>query len=295
MHLARSGAGPRGRRATGRSAAVRSDRRARTGHDGLRAPPAGPRVMQRIVVFYGTRPEAIKMAPVIAALRRRPHRVELLVCTTAQHRELIDQAEEVLDLRPDLDLDLMRPEQTLNDLTARALEAIDRVLAEHAPDWVLAQGDTTTAMAAALASFHRRIKLGHVEAGLRTGDLAEPFPEEANRRVIDLVAAALFAPTERAKQALLREGVPPERIYLTGNTAVDALHAAAARLPPESPAGDEVLVTLHRRESFGEPLDEVLGALRELAESHPTVRWIYPVHPNPAVARPAHERLGTLS
>jgi UDP-N-acetylglucosamine 2-epimerase (non-hydrolysing) len=188
----------------------------------------------------------------------------------------------------------MRPEQTLNDLTARTLQAIDRVLADHAPDWVLAQGDTTTAMAAALASFHRRVKLGHVEAGLRTGDLAEPFPEEANRRVIDLVASALFAPTDRAKQALLDEGVPPERIYLTGNTVVDALHAAAARLPPASPGGNEVLVTLHRRESFGGPLEEVLDALRELAEKHPTVRWIYPVHPNPAVDRPAHERLGTL-
>src|SRR5262245_45714495 len=191
------------------------------------APPSP----SRILVLYGTRPEAIKMAPVVEALRRRPDRFALTVATTAQHRGMVDQVQELFGLAPDVDLDLMRPDQPLNELAARAFAALDRVLAERAPDWLLVQGDTTTAMVGALAAFHRRVRVGHVEAGLRSGDLAQPFPEEANRRAVDLVAEALFAPTARARDALLAEGAPPARVHLTGNTVIDALERIAARLP----------------------------------------------------------------
>jgi UDP-N-acetylglucosamine 2-epimerase (non-hydrolysing) len=253
--------------------------------------PGGP---LRVLVLYGTRPEAIKMAPVVAAIRRRPEHLQALVCTTAQHREMVDQVQELFGLVPDLDLDLMAPRQSLNGLLARAVAALDEVLAERRPDWVLVQGDTTTALAGALAAFHRRVPVGHVEAGLRTGDLGQPFPEEANRRLVDVVAAAAFAPTERARRALLVEGVAPERVFLTGNTVVDALLDVAPRLPPGAGGGDSVLVTVHRRESFGAPLREVFAALRELAERFPAVRFVFPVHPNPEVREVARERLSGL-
>jgi UDP-N-acetylglucosamine 2-epimerase (non-hydrolysing) len=233
------------------------------------------------------------MAPVITALRRLPERFDLTVCTTAQHREMLDQVQALFALHADRDLDLMRPDQTPNELAARAFAGIDGVLAEVRPDWLLVQGDTTTAMVGAFAAFHRRVKVGHVEAGLRTGDLSQPFPEEANRRVVDLLAEALFAPTGRASRRLLAEGVPPERVFLTGNTVVDALLWCAARLPAPGER-DEVLVTVHRRESFGAPLAEILAALRELAERFPAVRWIYPVHPNPNVRGPASRSLAGL-
>lgn len=248
---------------------------------------------RKVLLLYGTRPEAIKMACVAKALEQRPDRFTVTLCATAQHRELLDQVEALFGLQPDLDLDLMRPDQALNELAGRAFTALDRVLAERAPDWVLVQGDTTTAFVGAFAAFHRGVKVGHVEAGLRTGDLRRPFPEEANRRAIDLVADALFAPTERARRALLAEGVPPRSIHLTGNTVVDALQHVAGRLPPEPPR-DEVLVTVHRRESFGAPLAEVFAALRELAAALPAVRWIYPVHPNPSVREPALSLLSGL-
>lgn len=249
---------------------------------------------QKILLLYGTRPEVIKMAPVIEALRRRPECFSLTICTTAQHREMLDQAQELFGLRPDIDLDLMQPDQSLNDLASRSFAAFDQVLAANAPDWVLVQGDTTTAMAGAVAAFHRRIRVGHVEAGLRTGDLQQPFPEEMNRRAIDLVADALFAPTLNTRKLLLAEGIDPERIFLTGNTVVDALLWISQRLPQEEDVGASVLITVHRRESFGEPLKEIFNALRELAERFPGVRWIYPVHRNPNVWEPAHRLLGGL-
>ena len=248
----------------------------------------------QILAVYGTRPEAIKMAPVVAALKRRPETFAVRVCATGQHREMLDQAQELLGLRPDLDLRLMRHDQTLNGLTAAAVAAMDEVLAAESPDWLLVQGDTTTAMAASLAAFHRRVRVGHVEAGLRTGDLGRPFPEEANRRVIDLLATCLFAPTGRACQALLAEGCAPERVHVVGNTVIDALRAISAGLAGPPPVGPEVLITVHRRESFGAPLREVFAALRELAESFPAVDWIYPVHPNPNVRGPAQEILAGL-
>ena len=249
----------------------------------------------RVMVLYGTRPELIKMAPVVRELRRLPEHFVPIVCTTAQHRDMLDPLQEVFALRPDHDLDLMRADQGLNDLAARAFAALDAVLAGERPDLVLIQGDTTTAMAGALAAFHRRIPVGHVEAGLRTGDLRQPFPEEANRRVVDLVAELCFAPTRRAADALLAEGVPGARVFVTGNTVVDALQWAASKLPPEpEPERAEVLVTVHRRESFGAPLRRILAAVRELAAAFPEIRWVYPVHRNPHVLQPAEEALGGL-
>ena len=251
---------------------------------------AGPPL--KILVVYGTRPEAIKMAPVVRALAR-PGVFAVTVCATGQHREMLAQVQDLFGLRPDVDLRLMRPDQSLNALAAAALAAVDEVLASAAPDWLLVQGDTTTAMAAALAAFHRGVRVGHVEAGLRTGDLARPFPEEANRRIVDALAAALFAPTGRAAGALLAEGVDPSRIHVVGNTVIDALRLLP--IDPETvPARPEVLVTVHRRESFGAPLAGIFAALRRLAESFPGVDWIYPVHPNPNVRGPAHEALGGL-
>jgi UDP-N-acetylglucosamine 2-epimerase (non-hydrolysing) len=250
----------------------------------------------RVLVVYGTRPEAIKLAPVVAALRAAPDRFETVVCTTAQHRDMVDQVERLLALAPDRDLDLMTADQSLNELASRVLVALDTVLAEEQPDWVLVQGDTTTAMAAALAAFHRGVRVGHVEAGLRTGDLANPFPEEANRRVIDVVAAAHFAPTARARDALLAEGIPEATVHLTGNTAVDALRALAPTSAAVAGSGrTEVLLTVHRRESFGAPLRGILGAVAELAGRFPDVRFVYPVHPNPHVAGPARAQLGGIA
>jgi UDP-N-acetylglucosamine 2-epimerase (non-hydrolysing) len=256
---------------------------------------AGPPL--KILVVYGTRPEAIKLAPVVRALER-PGVFAVTVCATGQHREMLDQVQELFALRPDVDLRLMRPDQGLNALAAAALTAVDGVLASSEPDWLLVQGDTTTAMAAALAAFHRGVKVGHVEAGLRTGDLARPFPEEANRRIVDALAAALFAPTERAARALLAEGADPARVHVVGNTVIDALRLLPDERDPAGPAGaparPEVLVTVHRRESFGAPLAGILAALRTLAARFPEVDWIYPVHPNPNVRGPAHAALGGL-
>jgi len=250
--------------------------------------------MQTVMVVYGTRPEAIKMAPVATALRARPDRFRTIVCATAQHREMMDQVQEVFDLTPDIDLDLMRPAQTLNDLASRSLAAIDAVLVGERPDWVLVQGDTTTAMTVALAAFHREVQVGHVEAGLRTGDLKRPFPEEANRRLIDVFAEGLFAPTERSRRRLLDEGHDPGRVFLTGNTGIDALLSVAERIGGVT-VSDEVLVTVHRRESFGAPIRAIFAAIRELAERFPELRFVYPVHRNPNVQGPAHEILGGLS
>jgi UDP-N-acetylglucosamine 2-epimerase (non-hydrolysing) len=249
--------------------------------------------MQKILVVYGTRPEAIKMMPVVRALQARPEAFEAVVCTTAQHREMLDQVHEVFDFKADIDLDLMRPDQSLNGLSSRCFSRFDGVLNDVAPDWVLAQGDTTTAMVVGLAAFHRHIRLGHVEAGLRTGDLQHPFPEEANRRVIDMVADALFAPTERARNALLAEGVTADRIHVTGNTCVDALQTAVA-ISGEEPPRNEVLITVHRRESFGQPIREIFRAIGELAQRFPDHRWIYPVHRNPNVREAAYEILSGI-
>ena len=246
------------------------------------------------LAVIGTRPEAIKMAPVVRALRATG-RFDVHVLFTGQHRGLLDQAAADFGLVADADLDLMRPDQALASLTARLLEGIDGVLTSRSFDVVLGQGDTTTVLAAALAAFYRRIPFAHVEAGLRTESIDSPFPEEANRRLAGALTSIHFAPTRGALANLLAEGVPADRIVVTGNTGIDALLDAAGRAPepalPISPVDRLVLVTLHRRESLGEPLRGVLGAIREAISGVPRARVVWPVHPNPHVRKAAQELL----
>jgi UDP-N-acetylglucosamine 2-epimerase (non-hydrolysing) len=250
--------------------------------------------VKTVLCVVGTRPEAVKMAPVILALRAEPW-ARARVLATAQHRQMLDQVLDLFGIAPDVDLDLMRPDQSLPDLTARMLTALDAALGAERPDVVLAQGDTTTVLAAALACFYRRIPFGHVEAGLRTGDLANPFPEEMNRAVASRLARFHFAPTAASRANLLREGIPDAAIHVTGNTVIDALLQVAARDVPIGPALTPgrrlVLVTAHRRESFGAPLREAFQALRALADANHDIEVLYPVHLNPNVSGPAHEIL----
>jgi UDP-N-acetylglucosamine 2-epimerase (non-hydrolysing) len=258
----------------------------------------------RILSVVGTRPEAIKMAPVVHELERFRERVQSLVCSTGQHREMLEQVFTLFGISPDYDLYLMRPDQGLSALTARMLEALDGVVAETRPDWILAQGDTTTVMVSALVAYYHRVRFGHVEAGLRTGDRYSPFPEEMNRRIADCLATLYFAPTERSRRSLLGEGVRADAIHVTGNTVVDAL-LSVADMPYDWSAGplgglpqDKrlVLVTAHRRESFGETFRGMCLALRELAEAFASdgVHFVYPVHLNPNVRRPVQELLAAL-
>jgi UDP-N-acetylglucosamine 2-epimerase (non-hydrolysing) len=261
-----------------------------------------PEPRLRVLSIFGTRPEAVKMAPVIRRLAAEP-RVESVVCVTAQHREMLDQVLDLFSIRPDFDLDLMRPDQPLADLTAALFTGLDPVLHQVRPDWVLIQGDTTSAMAASLLAYYHRARVGHVEAGLRTGDKWQPFPEEINRRVAGAIADLHFAPTEWARQNLLHEGVPPERVIVTGNPVIDALQDVAAR-PYDVTRGPlaaipwerrVILVTAHRRENFGRPLENIFTALRTLAETYPKdIHLVYPVHLNPNVRGPAHRLLGNL-
>jgi len=241
---------------------------------------------QKILAVVGTRPEAVKMAPVILRLRREPELFRVRVCATAQHRGLLDSALEMFGIRPDVDLDLMKDDQSPNAVAAGIFARFDDVLAEETPDRVLVQGDTTTVMAASVASFHRGIGVAHVEAGLRTGDLQNPFPEEMNRRVTDLVASVHFAPTARSARNLRGEGVPVDRIHVTGNTVVDALRWITKDDPPPG-EDDLVLVTSHRRESFGEPMRGAFRAIGRLARRFPALRFVFPVHPNPSVREAA--------
>ncbi len=254
----------------------------------------------RVLIAFGTRPEAIKLAPLVRLLSEQPERFRVRTCVSAQHRELLDQVLAAFELTPDHDLDLMQPEQTLPQLTARVLGGIAEVLARKRPDIVFVQGDTTTAFAGALAAFYQGIPVGHVEAGLRTGNARSPFPEEMNRRLTGALANLHFAPTERAARSLRAEGVPPESVFVTGNTGVDALlvtreaiETGRAKVPEWSflePERSLILVTAHRRESFGAPLEGICKALVELA-SRGDVQLVYPVHPNPAVAEPVRRVL----
>lgn len=248
-----------------------------------------------VLTIFGTRPEAVKLAPVVRELARRPG-LRARVCVTAQHREQLDQVLAAFRIAPDRDLDLMRPGQALPDLTARILTSVSAALAEERPDVVLVQGDTTTVMAAALAAFYDRIPVGHVEAGLRTDDRYSPFPEEINRRLAGALATWHFAPTPRAAAALRREGVPEGAIHVTGNTAIDALLAILAETaPPPFPFLGErrlILVTAHRRENFGPPMAACFAALRAIVERNPDVELAYPVHLNPQVQEPARRILG---
>ncbi len=241
--------------------------------------------LTHILLAIGTRPEAIKLAPVVFALRAQPWaRVRVLL--TAQHRDLLDQTLGFFRIEADIDLDLMRPGQTLAGLTGRMIPAIDEVLGKEKADLVLAQGDTTTVMATALACFYQKVAFGHVEAGLRTGLKFEPFPEEMNRSLVGRMADLHFAPTEQARQNLLAEGIADSAIVVAGNTVIDALLWAASRVDASRFAPTEgrrlILVTSHRRENFGEPLEQVCKALLELAKVR-DVEILYPVHPNPNV------------
>lgn len=251
---------------------------------------------RKILCVVGTRPEVVKVAPVVRALRARPDHFEVVLMTTGQHRHLVGPMLEAFGLRADVDLAIMQERQSLSDITCRALALLHPYLETQRPDVVLAQGDTTSVLATALACFHTRTAFAHLEAGLRTGDLAAPYPEEFNRRVAALAASFHFAPTAWAAANLAREGVPAASIHITGNTVIDALHhvLATTTAPPSPlPAGARyVLVTCHRREIFGEPLREVLGALRDFAIRHPDLHLWYPVHPNPEVQGPARELLG---
>src|SRR4051812_12306726 len=230
----------------------------------------------RITCVVGTRPEAIKMAPVIRKLKREPW-CECQVLCTAQHRELLDQVHRLFDITADADFGIMRPNQTLAGLTSRLIENFDALLAEWRPHALLAQGDTTTAMAAALCSFYHRVPYGHVEAGLRTGNLYGPFPEEMNRLVAARIARWHFAPTQEAARNLIREAIDARQVHVTGNTVIDALLQVAAQSnEPPMPAGLRlVLVTAHRRENFGAPFQNVCRAIRHLAEQRPDVQFLY--------------------
>lgn len=251
--------------------------------------------VKRLLCVAGTRPEAIKMAPVILACRKQPW-ATVRVLATAQHREMLDQVFGLFDITPDIDLNIMQENQTLPELTARLMTTLDQAFASENPDAVLAQGDTSTVMVAALASFYRRIPFVHVEAGLRTGDLAYPFPEEMNRVVTSRLARWHFAPTESARNNLLAEGIADERVFVTGNTVIDALLDVAKRCdeyaPKLSPGKRLVLVTAHRRENFGEPFVTICRAIKYLADTRPDVEFLYPVHPNPNVREVARNMLG---
>lgn len=261
--------------------------------------------MKTVLCVFGTRPEAIKMAPVVRALRERSEEFRTRVVVTGQHRELLEQVLDFFGIVPDADLAVMSEGQTLTEVVLRVMSALDGVLHDPAPDLVLVHGDTATTMAAAQTAFFRQIPVGHVEAGLRSFDIRNPYPEEFNRRVADAVSALHFAPTERARRNLLAEGLDPAGIFVTGNTGIDALHlgcrrldeggrgssGALGRLPSDAPL---ILVTAHRRENFGPPLAGALRAMRALALERPGVHLVYPVHPNPEVQEPAHRILGGL-
>ena len=272
----------------------------------------------RVLSVFGTRPEAVKMAPVVQALSATPQ-VESLVCVTAQHRQMLDQVLGLFNILPDVDLNLMQPDQSLASLTAEIFTHLDPVLGRIRPDWILVQGDTTTVMASSLAAYYRRIRVGHVEAGLRTADKWQPFPEEINRRMASVIADLHFAPTEWARQNLLRENIPSQHIVVTGNPVIDALQSVV-KLPPtvevlelfhcidlpyqpypsqqrSTPGSPRlILVTAHRRENFGQPLEQICDALKAISQTYQDkVRIVYPVHLNPNVQEPVHRILDGLS
>lgn len=254
--------------------------------------------MHKILCVVGTRPEAIKMAPVILALKAELW-ANVRVLATAQHRHMLDQVLNFFSIEPDIDLNIMQPNQSLTTLTARLLLDLDDVLQSEKPDVVLVQGDTTTVMTVALACFYHRTPIGHVEAGLRTWDMQNPFPEEANRVIAGRLARWHFAPTEGSRQNLLREGIPDSDIFVTGNTVIDALLMTAAKdlelgieLDPQKRL---ILITSHRRENFGEPFRNICRALRTLAERNPDIQMLYPVHPNPNVKDVAYEFLADVA
>ncbi len=255
------------------------------------------------MLVFGTRPEAIKMAPVVRACRDRAGAIDPLIVVTGQHREMLNQVTQYFGIQPDIDLELMRPDQSLADLTARCVQGVDAVLRDHRPDCLVVQGDTTTVMAAALAAFYQRVPLVHVEAGLRTGNLQAPWPEELNRRVASLVTALHCASTQQAADNLLAEGVLPATVHVTGNTVIDALMWTVQRERARSEPWQRkyaalaerrlVLITGHRRENFGAGFENICRAIATLADQFSDVEFLYPVHLNPRVREPVHRLLGS--
>ena len=257
----------------------------------------------KVMTIFGTRPEAIKMAPVVLELQKHPEQIQSLVAVTAQHREMLDQVLHLFRINPDYDLDIMSPSQTLFDITSRALNGLNEVLAEARPDLVLVHGDTTTTFVGALAAFYHQIPVGHVEAGLRTGNKYSPYPEEMNRKLAGALTDLHFAPTATARQNLLRENIDPESIFVTGNTVIDAL---LATVKPDFRFADElltsldftgqrvILVTTHRRENLGEPMRHVYQALKRIVTEFPDVEVVFPVHRNPKVREVVESVLGHL-
>lgn len=267
--------------------------------------------MKKILLVFGTRPEAIKMAPLVKEFQKDTEHFETKVCVTAQHRQMLDQVLEVFGITPDYDLNIMAPNQDLYDITSKVLLGLRDVLKDFAPDVVLVHGDTTTSMAASLAAFYRQIAVAHVEAGLRTYDMLSPWPEEMNRQVTDRICMYYFAPTGQSRQNLLRENIEEKKIFVTGNTVIDALLMAvdiiATKMGMEEQIHKEIqekgytvgerdyiLVTGHRRENFGEGFLHICKAIRELASQYPDIDIVYPVHLNPNVQKPVYELLSGL-
>ena len=269
--------------------------------------------MKKILLVFGTRPEAIKMAPLVKKLQEMPKAFQTIVCVTGQHREMLDQVLRLFDITPDYDLNIMKPNQDLYDITSRILLGMRDVLREVQPDIVLVHGDTTTSMAAALAAFYQQIPVGHVEAGLRTGNIYSPWPEEMNRLITGRITTYHFSPTPLAKENLLKEGVKAEQIIVTGNTVIDALQMVVGKLREDTALATEVanrisemgydvlrldgnrrmvLITGHRRENFGEGFLNICHAIKHLAEQYPDVDFVYPMHLNPNVRKPVLEILG---
>lgn len=250
----------------------------------------------KVLTVFGTRPEAIKMAPLVHALAKDPF-FEAKVCVTAQHREMLDQVLKLFSIVPDYDLNIMQPGQGLTEITCRILEGLKPILAEFKPDVVLVHGDTTTTLATSLAAFYQRIPVGHVEAGLRTYNIYSPYPEEFNRQAVSIISKFNFAPTELSKQNLLKEGKNPDSIYVTGNTAIDALKTTVRESysHPElewAKGSRLIMITAHRRENLGEPMRHMFKAIRHVMDEHPDVKAIYPIHMNPVVREIADEFLG---
>lgn len=252
----------------------------------------------KVMVVFGTRPEAIKMAPLVLELQKQSETIETITVVTAQHRQMLDQVLETFRIQPDYDLDIMGKNQSLLDITAKILEKFDPVVKEVQPDMILVHGDTTTTFAASLVAFYNQVRIGHVEAGLRTFDKYSPFPEEMNRQMTDNLADLYFAPTSESKANLLMEHHPESSIFITGNTAIDALrltvqenyhHQVLDQLDPQKKL---VLVTMHRRENQGQPMRAVFAALREMVDAHPELEVVYPVHLSPAVQEAAKDILG---
>ncbi len=252
--------------------------------------------MKRIMLVFGTRPEAIKMCPLVNELKKRKN-IETIVCVTGQHRQMLDQVLETFNVVPDYDLSIMKDKQTLFDITTNILNRIKEVLEETRPDVVLVHGDTSTTFVTALACFYLQISIGHVEAGLRTYDIYSPYPEEFNRQAVSIVSNYNFAPTLKAKENLVREGKDEEKIWITGNTVIDALKTTVKEdyTHPElnwAKGSRLIFITAHRRENLGQPMHNMFRAIRRVMEEHPDVKALYPIHMNPVVRKAAEEELG---